>query len=204
MKTARRMITVWTVLFCTVLSATAQDVDQRLHEIINKYCRSIEMIGNTRSGLTMKQRDSVRTKVVPQLFIDFPVRLMKTTGGELGRIVRTKKMSAYLIALQRQSAPVLNQQRTYELLFEYHTDQDTGVFWELYKEHPDGSKEYHGTINVYQTYEYHQMQGGEIRYRRDEEDVKEIRAIKKVVKGEVQVGLGDVLRAERLSTQTNY
>lgn len=195
---------VWAVLLCTALSAAAQGVDPRLHEMINQYCRSIEMIGNTNSGLSMKQRDSVRTKVMPKLFINYPERVMKTTGGALGKTVRTKKMSAYLIALQNQSAPTLNQQRTYELLFEYHTDQDTGVFWELYKEYPDGSKEYHGTITVYQTYEHHHMQGGEIRYRRDEEDVKEIRAIKKVVRGEVQVGLGDVLRAERLSTQTNY
>ena len=168
-----------------------------LEEKIRKFGEGLEKIGST-NAVSWEQKTHIRKDVMPSLFVKIEERYMKTTSGVNGTRVTKRLMPAYLLNLQNQSKKKLNKRTEYNVTFDIYSGKEN-FEWKFFKTYPDGSKEYHAEVVMYQTYAVHTVNGVEIIYSYREIDKKVITAIKlQFPDGTVAVGLGDVTRVERL------
>lgn len=187
----------------TSKSETEDEVFKKLNTLANSLCECIIKIGSTDSGLSDTERDRIRLKVVPTLFIKYEKRIMKTTGGLYGNIIREKEMPDYFIALKNQSRKVLNRSRTYRVYPEIITNKD-GIVWTHEKEYDDGSIQEYATIILHQIYELSFENSSDIGWKKHVEvDQKEIKVIRLKQDGEIIYGLGDVTNVERMETHNH-
>jgi len=188
-------------LLCLTLSIYAQNsvddnkVLKELEDKIESFCVNIEKIGTT-NAIPWDEKDKLREKVIPFLFVKYPERYMRTTGKN-GIAKQPKIMTSYLYNLQQQSKKRPNTRVEYDLEFQLHGHASS--FWTFYKDHGDGGKEYHSYAMIFQTYAIYTMNGVEVIRSYKEIDKKKMKIIKIVYpNGSTEVGLGDVTRVERL------
>ena len=123
--------------------------------LMDKFCRYVEVIGSTGS-VSETEKDRLRTTEVPTLFHHYEERHMITTSGTVPNIKKScKKMPHYFRNLQIQAK--INKTPTRETVVYYKLSyilqgsdglDGTGLDWKLYKEYPDGTKEYRAKIKI--------------------------------------------------------
>lgn len=177
-------------------------VMKELDRLAQTLCDCIIQIGSTYSGKTQKEREELRTRVVPTLFIKFGQREMLTTGGFYGKKIKKQSMEQYFENLQKQSEKKFGQVRKYDIYPEFMTNQN-GIEWHVdtLARQRDGSIQQYAILTIVQTYELSSSSKGDMHYKkRIEKDVKEIKVLRLLDNGTITYGLGDVTRVERHQT----
>lgn len=177
-------------------------VRKELDRLAQTLCDCIIQIGSTYSGKTQKEREELRTRVVPTLFIKFGQREMLTTGGFYGKKIKKKSMLQYFEDLQKQSEKKFGQVRKYDIYPEFMTNQN-GIEWheDTLARQRDGSIQQYAILTIVQTYELSSSSNGDMHYKkRIEKDIKEIKVLRLLDNGTITYGLGDVTRVERHQT----
>lgn len=161
-------------------------------------------IGQPGSVSNAQKNDIIRNRV-PGLFWDYyeAPRIMKTTNGPHGQVVKTRKMSDYFVSLKAQSKGSLTNARVYELRFVgFVGDKDPrtkGFHFE--RNLSDGCQLWSATIRIKQTYRIINPSAPTIEGKvveKEDIDFKDYK-VYAIVKpnGKVGVFLGDVTRAQR-------
>lgn len=190
--------------------ANVNSIIRQVNNRAKTFCEYVVAVGTTQGQpgyVSDRQKDDIIRNRVPGMFWDYyeAPRMMKTTNGPYGNVIKTRKMSDYFISLKSQSRGSITQARVYELRFmgfvsKNKTDNDIKG-WHFERHLSDGCELWSATIRIKQIYRVINpsavsMEGKIV--EKSEIDLKDYK-VYAIIKpnGKVGVFLGDVTRAQR-------
>lgn len=154
------------LFFCTVVNVYAQDKQNfnrmQLKTLADdiaakaeQLCEYIVVVGSSNSGVSDEDKDAIIRYGLNPLFWNYADRVMKTTGGAYGAVVRTKPISQYFVNLKAQAQFNLNRQIKYEVAYDevysINTLYDVDS-WEKMEYLSDGCEVWRNSIKLRQKY----------------------------------------------------
>lgn len=208
-----KRITAIFVTLCCILMVQAQGSNRssavgemdKLEELVDRFCRYVEVVGSTHS-VSVEEKNKIRRDSVRPLFLDYTERVMITTSGTAGQYKVKKKMHDYFYNLQRQAGKARTEGRRVEVMYDldFQFACDNGkLIWKYEGVTDEGIKKYSTKVLIYQTYMKQTKDGVEILRSRNEVDKKEMNAYKFVLPdGKTQlIKLYDITQVERMDTR---
>ena len=133
------------------LSALADDISSKAEQL----CEYIVAVGSTNSGVSDARKDEIIRYNLKPLFWNYYERVMKTTGGAYGTVVRTKPMQQYFTNLKAQARYNPSRQVKYELAYDEVYSINTLLdldSWEKLDNLSDGCVVWRNSIKIRQKY----------------------------------------------------
>lgn len=96
------------------LSAVVDQIDRKAQTL----CECISYIGSSHSKLTMSQKQDIIKYDIPNLFWIYKDRIVTTSSGVKGSVIRKKTIIQYFQNLLRQSKQPINREVRYELMYD--------------------------------------------------------------------------------------
>ena len=181
---------------------TEEEMLEMLEDKVATFCKYIGIVGSTRSGVSVQEKEAIINNSLWGLFYRYKERSMITTRGWNGKILNKSKMKDYFVALKDQSLTGFRKEEvSYDLKFDFVTSGGQ-LKWKYKKTNEDGTKEYTAEVLITQVYIKEMRNGSnEIIQRKREEDKKTMECTKIVYPdNETLIALGDITKAVRIST----
>lgn len=134
--------------------STLRSVMDQVDLKAKKLCQYIIDIGSSKTLMTNDQKSRIINDEIPFLFWKYDERLMTTSSGYKGSVVRQQYIWQYFIKLHRQSIKPFNKEVKYELMYDkVYSDSKIKDLesWEMCEEY-DNCKVWRQTIRFSQTY----------------------------------------------------
>lgn len=137
------------------ISATGiQAVMDQIDKKAKTLCQYIVDIGSSKSQISHERKDYIIKNELPLLFWRFEQRIVTTSSGVNGNIIRKKPILNYFLNLQRQSKTAINKEVRYELMYDkvYSDSKIKDVeSWERLPDY-DNCQVWRQTVRLTQTY----------------------------------------------------
>ena len=207
-----KILTSVVLMLLASVTVSGQDISNCSLDAINSqvaakarlFCKYVVAVGSSagqEGDAGEAQKGDIIRNRVPRLFWDYPKRVMVTTNGRNGKIIKRRSMSGYFASLRAQARGGSFTSRSYELHYVGIKPQaggkGSGAF-RLKETTGDGCKVYVSTIVVEQIYHYitWRPEGTSVL---EEKDVKELEvSVLAKPNGKAEIYLGDVTRAYRI------